>query len=435
MTSSNAISLLSIVLAFAIVTVGVWKKVHIVIVTLVATALVALLNGMSIIGVWTGPLMEGLTAFAIPNFTVIVSGALFAKLMAEGGAALSIANQVTAKLGEKWSVWGYILVGAILTYCGVSAFVIIFMLVPIAKSIYRKTNTPWFLYPMATNALMFVPIAFIPGCLQLHNIIPTRYLDTDLMAGPLIAIVGFIIYMILFVFYNRHEIAKARKDPSVEGYLPPADSEESIDEKELPNFWISILPLVVVIVLINLFKLDITYGMLLACILSAILFHKQLFKKNVIGVLSAGITDGITPVILVGMVVGLGKVMSVTPAFALIRDTMMSLPLDGWLKIFSISNVFSMVTGSATGSLSLTLEMFAKDFLAMGYSAGAIHRMMLIFVHGFDTLPWNSAIILGLSVAGLTHKQSYKQMFVVSVLFPIVVSLVLIAIVSVIPLG
>jgi H+/gluconate symporter-like permease len=155
-----------------------------------------------------------------------------------------------------------------------------------------------------------------------------------------------------------------------------------------------------------------------------VLFWKSFPKK--IDTLNSGIMDGILPLVYVAMVVGIGKTVTATPAFVLIRDWLINLQLGGLMKVFAITNIFAAVTGSSSGSMTMSLEMFGKDYLATGIDPSMIHRIITTSSAALDTLPWCSVIVLVLSLASLTYKQAYKQVFVVSVIFPLVCALAMI---------
>jgi H+/gluconate symporter-like permease len=196
-------------------------------------------------------------------------------------------------------------------------------------------------------------------------------------------------------------------------------------EQKAPGFVLSLIPIFLALVLINILKVNVVYGLFIACVCCLVLYWKSYSK--IIDTLNSGIMDGILPLVLVAMVVGIGKTVTATPAFVLIKDWLVSLQLGGLMKVFAITNVFAAITGSSSGSMTMTLEMFSKDFLATGLDPGMIHRIITASSAALDTLPWCSVIVLILSLAGLTYKQAYKQVFVVSVIMPLISVLAMIA--------
>jgi H+/gluconate symporter-like permease len=78
------------------------------------------------------------------------------------------------------------------------------------------------------------------------------------------------------------------------------------------------------------------------------------------------------------------------------------------------------VTGSASGGLSIALEVMGKQYLAAASAAGIspelLHRIASMASGGMDTLPHNGAVITLLAITGLTHRQSYKDIFAITVI-------------------
>ncbi|MDP3829156.1 MAG: GntP family permease, partial [Polaromonas sp.] len=96
------------------------------------------------------------------------------------------------------------------------------------------------------------------------------------------------------------------------------------------------------------------------------------------------------------------------------------------LVSLSISvNVLAGITGSASGGMSIALQTLGSTYLAMAQAAGIhpdlLHRVTAIATGGLDALPHNGAVITLLSICGLTHRQSYLDIFVVAVVVPVVV--------------
>src|SRR5699024_9298078 len=84
--------------------------------------------------------------------------------------------------------------------------------------------------------------------------------------------------------------------------------------------------------------------------------------------------------------------------------------------------VIAGLTGSSSGGLSITLESFSAELVPLAEQAGIsldlLHRVMAMASVSFDSLPHNGAIITLLIVTGMTHRQSYKDIGVVTVFCP-----------------
>lgn len=81
------------------------------------------------------------------------------------------------------------------------------------------------------------------------------------------------------------------------------------------------------------------------------------------------------------------------------------------------------VTGSASGGMRIALSTLGGHYLnlanATGISPELLHRVAVMASGSFDSLPHNGAVITLLSICKLSHKQSYFDIFMVSVIFPV----------------
>ena len=78
------------------------------------------------------------------------------------------------------------------------------------------------------------------------------------------------------------------------------------------------------------------------------------------------------------------------------------------------------ITGSASGGMSIALATMADSFIAGAQPAGipleVLHRVAAMASGGMDTLPHNGAVITLLAVTGLTHKESYRDIFAITLI-------------------
>lgn len=132
--------------------------------------------------------------------------------------------------------------------------------------------------------------------------------------------------------------------------------------------------------------------------------------------------------------VGYGAVIAGLAGFAIIRDTVLSAsPGNPLISEAMAMSVLAGITGSSSGGLSIALETLGSEYLAMAQEAGIdpelMHRVATLAAGGMDTLPHSGAVITLLAICGLTHRQSYANVAIVTIALPIV------ALISVITLG
>lgn len=117
--------------------------------------------------------------------------------------------------------------------------------------------------------------------------------------------------------------------------------------------------------------------------------------------------------------------------FTVIRDGMFSVSNNALVVSTVSTGVISGITGSASGGLSITMEAFGSSLAQMaadqGISMEILHRVSAMASVSFDSLPHNGAVLTMLMVCGMTHRQSYKDVAMVTVVLPIAVIAALVA--------
>lgn len=428
--------------------------------------LAAVLSGLAIMPTYTEVFLPNLAGYVKVYFPFFLLGAVFGKAMEESGAAASIAKAIVKKLGTKQAILSVVLSCAILTYGGVSLFVVAFAVYPFAANIFREANIPKRLIPatIALGAFTFTMDA-LPGTPQIQNSIPMKFFNTDLYAAPVTGILGTLMIFGLGMLYLEWRRRKAQA--AGEGYGVHTSAEpELIDDSTLPNPLLSTIPLISVLVVTLIlqkaifphwnivdwavqapYKMDKTgivgtmnnwalmIGLAVGILLAFIINPKKI-KGNVAKAINAGAIGSLLAVMNTGSEVGFGNVIKSLPGFQSIAHALMNIRGGGspLLSEAVTVNVLAGVTGSASGGMSIALDAFGKDYLAMaqkvGLSPELLHRIASMSSGGMDTLPHNGAVITLLAITGLTHKQAYKDIFALT-LMKIATPLVLIALSSI----
>ena len=422
-----AFSVIGILLAFGALIFAAYKKISMFLAAVLAAAIVALFGGLdvaaSIVGA-EGPFLIGMKDFVGSWLVVFAMGALLGALYDKSGATWRISSTLINKAGTQWTLLIYVLVGGLLVYGGIQVTVMIFVLLPFAKILFPKAGIPWYLFPGITGlAIATFAMGQMPGSLQMQNIIPSRLLGTELTAAPVEGILATLFMIIAGVGYLSWQCKRGRNDPAaaIENYQVQGGIQE---EKELegraPHLQESLIPMVVTFVLINGFGVELLYGLGVGCILSVLMFWKALNGVHgVSDVLSEGFNNGIFPCIIIAAVVGVGKVVSATEVFALVQENIINLPLPGLLKVAAITTIIAGITGSASGGLTIALELFGETFVSWGYTPEIIHRVASIACGGLDTLPWNGTVVMLFALSGVSYKKGYLHVAVETVILPL----------------
>ncbi len=203
---------------------------------------------LSSLPIYTTVFMKALSGFLLKFFPIFLLGAVFGQLMADSGAATAIARTVVRKLGANKAILAVVLVCAILTYGGVSLFVVAFAIYPIAKDLFKSAGVPKRLIPgaIALGSFTFTMTA-LPGTPAIQNAIPIPYYGTNTFAAPILGIIGSLVMFGLGMLWLQRRAHSAKT--AGEGYGIHEDDELHADnlDPHHPSFMVAMIPLVLVI--------------------------------------------------------------------------------------------------------------------------------------------------------------------------------------------
>ena len=415
--------MLIIVLGLLMLLVLTLKKVPVSLAALISVVTIIIFSNMPVLGSLSDSYLEGFASFMKSSWLMILLGAVLSKLMDMTGAARAIATFIINFLGEKRAIPSIILAGGLLAYGGVSSMVACFALYPIALAIFRKADLPRYLLPAAIGAGIFTWVTMLPGNPSVVNIVPISYLGTTAMAAPAIGIICALVTLILSVVYFEFETGKARKrgigfqaDDETERILAQADELEA--SGKVPNPILSILPVVCIAVVLNIFNADIAVALSSGIVLCFVLFYKNIHNMKD-SMLEATNSAAVT-MINACSIVGIGSVIKAAPGFQKIVDFVLNFSQSGGnpLIIFGIATtVLCGLNASGMGGLSTTLSALGEAFLAMGVNPEILHRVGVIAATGLDSLPHSGGIVAVLTISGVSYKDGYRHLFMVTVVF------------------
>lgn len=470
-------STFAIVITLLLLMFFAYRGYSVLILAPIMATLAVLLSGdfLSSIPAYTDVFMGALSGFLLKFFPIFLLGALFGRLMADSGAATAIANTVVEKLGASKAILAVILVCAILTYGGVSLFVVAFAIYPIAKDLFKVADIPKRLIPaaIALGSFTFTMTA-LPGTPAIQNAIPIPYYNTNVFAAPVLGLIGGTIMFIGGWLWLQSRAKKANAagegygqhdDEDIGGIGVRAKDAEAEAEKgkvlstHHTSFIVAMIPLVLVIALNALLTYavfpsmdfsnlqtqfpelnvagslglwSIIISLVVACIVLIVLRigHWNDLQKTI----NRGTYDSMLPIFNTASEVGYGAVIASLAGFLIIRDSILNLSPNNPLISEAVAmTTLAGITGSSSGGLSIALSTLGEDYLRMAIDAGIdpelMHRVAVMAAGGLDTLPHSGAVITLLAICGLTHKQSYLNLAMVTILIPIV------AVIAVIILG
>lgn len=436
-----------------------------------ATALLAaLIAGEPLLAHWTQTFMGSAARFIAQFFPLFLLGAVFAKLMEDSGSVSTIANVMTRQLGQHRAILAVVLAGAIVTYGGVSLFVAMFVLAPMAQELFRSAGVPRRLIP-ATIILgtSTFTMSALPGSPSIPNAIPMPYFGTTLFAAPGLGIVAAIIMFVFGMWWLNREEARARSSGEGFGEGAPATAAQLAGDEKLreratmarefdpaelthghstaipPTVTVAALPLVLV-VLINLtmslivlprldagFLSDDRWGgtslssvagvwaivTALACSIVAVIAINYRRLPALRETMDAGANAAVLPCVTVASMVGFGAVIAALPAFGAVRDWVLGIGGGPLLSLAVATNLLAALTGSASGGLTIALDALAATYLARasdaGLDPGLLHRVAVIGAGTLDILPHSGAVVTLLGICGSTHREGYRDLAIAGI--------------------
>ncbi|MDF2564848.1 MAG: Citrate transporter [Massilibacillus sp.] len=447
--------IIGIILSLVLLITFAYKGFSVILFAPIFALLAAMTQGFSILPSYTELFMVKAVIYIKSFFPVFILGAIFGKVMEDTGLAKSIAAAIIKGLGKERAILAVVLACVVLTYGGVLLFVVVFAVYPFAAALFKEADIPKRLIPgtIALGAFTFTMDA-APGTPQIQNLIPTKFFGTNLYAAPICGIIGGLLILCLGIMWLEHR----RKDAQAkgEGYGNHTLNEPKLEESQtgsLPDWKIAVLPLAAVLV-VNFLMTDLfnwnnamlapfqamklplvagdiksvisiwslIVGLVSGVLLALAVGHKNLKKGGIQAALNAGAIGSLLAIMNTASEVGYGNVIAALPGFKEIAASLLSIHIGGspLMSEAVTVNVLSGITGSASGGMSIALDLMAQDWLAWAHSIGMspeiLHRVASMASGGMDTLPHNGAVITLLAVCGLTHRQSYKDIFAMTVI-------------------
>jgi H+/gluconate symporter-like permease len=453
-------------------------------------ALLAVLaqGDLPILGTYTQVFMSALGRYVVQFFPLFLLGAIFGKLMDDSGSARVISRWIVGHVGAERAILAVVLACGVLTYGGVSLFVVAFAVFPIAVALFRESDTPKRLIPgaIALGSFTFTMTA-LPGTPAIQNAIPSPFFGTDAFAAPGLGLIAGLIMLGGGMLWLDWRARSARNEgegysgpltvrPVPPGALhgstvgamqvgdvqreapPPPGADQpsgvAIVESPLrpePHAMLAFAPVLLVIAVnwafLNLavpmmdtaYLGEARYGStnvgavrgiwaIIVALVVAILFIIATAWRvipDMRGSVNEGTMGSLLPIFNTASEVGYGAVIASLPAFFVIREAVLN--VGGGNPVISLAvavNVLAGITGSASGGMSIALQTLGSTYAEMAQAAGInpeiLHRVSALASGGFDSLPHNGAVITLLAICSLTHRESYADIGMVSVVIPLI---------------
>jgi len=449
-----------------------------------AALIAAAFAGGPLLAYWTQTFMDSAARFVAQFFPLFLLGALFGKLMEDSGSVSAIAQYMNERLGPSHAILTVVLAGALVTYGGVSLFVAFFVLVPMARALFRSASLPNRLIP-ATVALgtSTFTMSALPGTPAIQNAIPMPFFGTTPLAAPGLGIIASAIMLAFGLWWLGRTAAAARRRAENHGPAATATIDEAAEDQtvrqrattarefdpseihhgllssEVPPIGWAALPLLIVVVvnvlmtLAILPSLDVSFlakekfgatsltavggiWSVVTALMAAIVTVIAINRHRLSGLrqtMDAGANASVLPVLSVASLVGFGAVVAAVPAFEIVRNWVLSIEGGPLVSLAVATNLLAALTGSASGGLTIALDALGSTYMRLaaeqGINPALLHRIAVLSAGTLDSLPQNGAVVTLLAVCGSTHRESYFDIVMAAIIGPII------ALMAVITLG
>lgn len=435
-------SVILILVTLAVLIAGAWAGVSVLVLAPVLAAVAALLSGAPVLAGYTQIFMQAAGGFVIAFFPLFLLGALFGKVMQASGAARRLAQAITRAVGPSNAILAVVLACAVLTYGGVSLFVVAFAAWPLAQALFAQAGLPARLIPatIALGAFTFTMTA-LPGTPSIQNAIPMATFGTTPFAAPGLGLIAGLAMLGLGLGWLRYRVA------ALAGAASPDLSDTEARDRPLA-LWVALVPILSVGVVtlamghLILPRVDTSflalplYGQtdmarvgglwsVIAALGVALILALVLSRPpDLIGVVNKGAESALLPLFNTASLVGFGAVIASLPGFEVLRTSLDGLSAGNVVVSAALSSgALAGITGSASGGMSIALDVLGPSLIAQAMAQGVdlalLHRVVSVATGGLDTLPHNGAVITLLGICGMTHRQAYGDIFVVAVVGPV----------------
>lgn len=452
-------NLAGVVLAVVLLVVLIYKRVSLIPATLVCVVVLALTNGMGFLELVMDHYAVSLSGFIGKYFLVFVTNALFGKIMEETLLAASFSRMIGRAFGDRNAVYGAMLATALLSFGGVSVFVIVFTVYPIFLATFQKADLPRKLIPacIMSSSCTF-PLSMLPGGAQLNNIIPAQYLGTSPMAAFPVGVVCSVLCMILLYRYFAYEFDRARqRGEHFDGDARILERIARFQTDAGVSPWLSALPLAVIIGLINGLGMDLSYAVLCGCGLALVIGWKNLGQKGGDGIrdtldsarpqerdgqiparsdgqqrksifhtccrlvtrIRNTVNDGAGNVgaamVTTAASVGFGGAVLSCSGAQIILEAIARLTFAAPVLLAVAASFAGLLTGNGGGGCDVAMDLLSARYLAMGIHPELLHRIVAMATASFSCLPHNGMLITILDTCGYSAREAYPYIFVSTV--------------------
>lgn len=407
-----------VVAALALMIILAFKGVKPLAFSVLVSVLVCVLSGLPIIDTLLQKYAVTTGNFVANYLLLLASGAVLGRIYQDTGAGGVIAENLSKVFGENRPFLTVMVTGAIMSFSGISGFVLIFAIYPVAIALFKKANISRHLLPATFTGVCWCAANTAPGCPQLLNVVPSKALGTSTIAGWQCGVPCAIAMFVIDYFYLKYAEKQYKKKGI--GFEADADDVVEIDANaKKPPMLLALIPIVLVFVLYVGFGFRAETAVLLADILALVLMFKYLDFNGWKTAFSEGAHESIDAVMGTAVIVGFGGVVSSTPFYSAVIDFIKTSNMNIYLLAAVSTMLLAGMLASATGSCSLVMQTLGDVYLSSGANLNLVHRIVSQMACTFDSLPHCGALVAVFTICKTDHQHAYKHLLMTSALIPL----------------
>ena len=415
------LSAIGCIIALVLMIVLAYKGVSPIAFSILVSVIVCVFSGLPVVDTLLEKYAVTTGNFIASYLLLLASGAILGRIYQDTGAGGAIADGLAKVFGEKRPFLTIMVTCAIMTYSGISAFVLIFAIYPVAIELLRKANISRHLLPATFTGVCWCAANTAPGCPQLLNVVPSKALGTGTLAGWQCGIPTAVAMFVLNYLYLNYQAKKLKKQGiGFEASEEDEAAQAKAAEKKRPHILLSLLPILLVAVLYVGFGFSAAMAVLISDAAAFILLFPYMELREWKTAFSEGAEESIEAVMGTAVIVGFGGVVTAAPVYSYIINFIETSHMNVYLLAAVSTILLAGLLASATGSASLSMTTLGEVYLSSGANLSLVHRIVSQMACTFDSLPHCGALVAVFTICKTDHKHAYKYLFFTSALIPLI---------------
>ncbi len=419
--------ILVLLIAIILFALLAFKQLSALILAPLVTIFVVVCSGLPVLDSLKDMFMPAAANYVSSYFLVFFVGALFGAVYQFTGAAESIARFIGGLCHGKFVAPIIMIITGILTFGGVSGFVVFFVIYPIALNLFKEANLTRRLIPAAISAGCWTWSMTAPGSPSIQNVIAMDSLGTPSTAAFLPSLIVSVIEFAMIFIWLEYRGRKFTKN----GYyfhdtrLKTQLTEEDLNtegRKDLPHWIIAFIPIITILILFNVVDWKVEAAVFAGVVLATVLMFRYV-KGGInewIKVFNKGAADSGVAILNTAIVVGFGGVVKGTQGFTDLVEMLKGFDMSPLLFVMITVAICAGACGSASGGMGVAFNALTDTYLSLGAKLPYVHRIAAIAAGTLDTLPHQGAQITLLGICKLTHKEAYFDIAITQIVIPFI---------------